>query len=390
MTVLVFAACPAHADLLGDTIKPFISFSEMYDSNIFRVKNSAQLKAALGDSRMADFVSTLSVGTELHYGISRETLDVHLEKDFLFYSHYTSQNMDQDNVNGTLGITLLDKVHLKLNGYYQSYPEARVDYRSTAVNEVSSTGYGASLSYETARGIGLTAGYHNSGISYSLFQYRPNEYNVDSYSGSAWYRLAADARAYVTYQRDNTNYPNDMYLGGVLVNNSSVADSVRIGLEKTVSSKTAVSCYVGFLSRRHEFAQGRDFSGVIANANVTYGVTGKLGLLLNFQRQIYEETYTDYTYSITDSLGLGLVYELAAKVKATLYEKLSWKDFQEIPFSGVPQRNDFLQQLNLGVEWNPVNRVFLDLGYQYSTRSSNDPTLGFTDHAVMTSVAYKF
>ncbi len=76
--------------------------------------------------------------------------------------------------------------------------------------------------------------------------------------------------------------------------------------------------------------------------------------------------------------------------QATVYDKLSWKKIRAIPLSGVTQRNDFLHEMNLGAKWTPINRLTLNLGYQYSTRSSTDNTLNFSDHMVVTRIGYKF
>jgi hypothetical protein len=204
------------------------------------------------------------------------------------------------------------------------------------------------------------------------------------------YRLSADSRIYAAYQLDDTGYNEDMFIGSTLVNNNSVADSMRLGLEKTVSPKTAVSCYIGYLDRRHNQAPGRDFSGMIGKVAATYGVTGKLVLVLDGERQIYEETWADWNYSITNFLGTGLNYEITKKIKATFYNRLSWKDFQVIPGAGVGRRSDFIHYMNIGLEWSPITGLTFGLGYQYSTQSSNFNTYNFSDQIVRASVGYKF
>lgn len=390
LAVLVFFAGRGECAFLGDTLKPFVSGSEMYDSNLFRVKDRGQLQQLIGDVQLHDFITMVTVGTGLHYSVSREELNLLLKKDFIFYRHYTSQNTDQNEASGNLAFTLFDKVKLKFDGTYKTAAESRTDYRSTAVNEQKKTGYGVSLGYEMPAGVGYEAAYRRSAIDYSLLQFKPNEYAVDSFIGTVSYRLSPDSKIYAAYRRDDTVYKEDMPIGSTLVNNSSTADSIRFGLEKTVSPKTAVSCYIGYLDRRHDQAAGRDFSGVIARVAATYGVTGKLGLMLNGERDVYEETYADWIYSVTDTFGIGLVYEITDKTRATFYNTLSWKDFQEIPGSGAAKRSDFLHNMNICLEWSPLNRLTLNLGYQYSMRSSDNNIYNFTDHTVITGVGYKF
>jgi hypothetical protein len=179
-------------------------------------------------------------------------------------------------------------------------------------------------------------------------------------------------------------------VGALTLRSDNVGDSFRIGLSKSFSPRTAVSGYIGYLERRHSALPARDFSGPIGKAEITYGLTPKLGLILNWERQLVEETYADRIYSVSDLAGAGLVYQVTEKLKGTVMGRLSWKDFADLPGSGVVPRSDFTQDLSAGVEWAPYNRLTIDLGYQYSVRSSDDDTFDFDSHAVTSGIAYRF
>jgi len=388
--LLVFiSSCQADADFLGDIVKPFISASEIYDSNIFRVKDRSDPILG-GDKQLYDFITTVTVGTKIHYSISQAELNLLFKEDFFIYEHYTRENKDQTDVNGNLSLTFFDKVKMNIYGEYQTVPEDRVDYRSSARNDSTMSMYGASLGYETPTGIGFEAAYRRMGIDYSLAQFNTNLFSVDTFTGTMSYKLSEEARLYAAYQRDDTNYNVDTLINSTPVDNSNVADSFRIGLDKTVSPKTAISCYIGYLDRRHNQASARDYSGVIGRLAATYAITGKLGLQLSGERQIYEETYADRIYSITSSFGIGLAYEITDRIKAIFFNKLKWKDYRDIPGSNVGTRSDFLDQMDIGLEWSPLNRLTVGLGYRYLTRSSNEEVSNFDDHSVMAKVGYKF
>jgi opacity protein-like surface antigen len=390
LAMLIIFTCRGEAAFLGDTLKPFVNLSEMYDSNVFRVKDSGQLQALVGDKQLYDFITTVSMGTKLHYSISQAELNLLIKDDYSIYEHYSNQNRNQFDVNGDLALAFFDKVKMRIFGEYKTGPEDRVDYRSAAVNDSTFSTYGASLGYETPTGIGFEAGYRRMGIDYSLAQFSANLFTEDSYTGTVSYRLSAESKIYAAYQHDDTKYDADSLVNGTLVNNSNAADSFRIGLEKTVSPKTAISCYIGYLDRQHDHASARDYSGVIGKLAATYALTGKLGLQLSGERQIYEETYQDEIYIITSSFRIGLAYDITDKIKAAVFNNLKWKDFRGIPVTNVPERSDFQHAINFGLEWSPLHRLAVNLGYQYSMRSSNVETFKFTDHIVMASVGYKF
>jgi len=387
---LAATAGEARAALLGDTIKPFASVTQMYDSNVFRVNGPDQARALTGDDRLGDFITVAAVGTGVHYTVSREELNLLLEKDFLRYSHYAGQNADRDMATGNLGLVFLDKLRINLDGSYSRIPEPRSDYQNPGLNTVTSYGEGLAVAYETPMGVGMQAAYRRTTVDYSLQELKPNEHSSDRYEGTLFYRLSATSRTYVSYQREYISYGQNLQLASQSVNNDSTSDSVRLGLDKTFSPKTAVSCYLGYLNRRHDAFPARDFDGVTGKAEITYGLTARLGLAVNGGRQLNEESYADWIYSVNDWVGAALVYAVTEKIKGSLSDRLSWKRFKEIPGSGVAARSDRQHEINAGAEWAPLERLTVSFGYQYSARSSNLDTFDFTDHTVMSSLAYRF
>ncbi len=391
-SLLILSAMPeaARAELLGDTIKPFASVSETYDSNVFRVVDRNQLKAQVGDDQMADFITVVTIGTGLHYNVSNQALNLLLKRDFILFGHYNNQNANRDLVSGNLAFSLFDKLKLTLDGNYVHTPEPRSDYRSREVNERQELSGGATIGYEMTSGLGLAATYRRINLDYSLPQYRANQYVKELFAGTVSFSFSPDTKIYGTLQREYQDYESAMRLGPLLVNNSSVSDSIRIGVKRVVGAKTVVSGYVGYLERRHDQAPGRNFNGVVGQTEIIYGVSPLLTLKLSGERLLYEETYSDRIYSVNDAFGFGLAYQLSSKVNASIFDKLTWKSFKDVPNAGVAGRSDFLQEMNAGLEWTPLTRLTLSLGYQFSTRDSDDSNNNFSAHAITTGVAYKY
>src|ERR1700690_3677185 len=98
-----------YAAVLGDTIKPFASITEMYDSNIFRVKDQQQLRELNGGDKMGDFITILSAGTDVHYEISKQVANLTLRKDFMRYSHYSSQDASSDDAKADFNLAVIDR-----------------------------------------------------------------------------------------------------------------------------------------------------------------------------------------------------------------------------------------------------------------------------------------
>jgi len=387
---LLYPAGAARGAFLGDTVKPFASVSEVYDSNVFRVKDKEALQALTGDTRMGDLINVTSVGSEFHYDLSRQKLDLLLMRDFIMFGRLTRLDTSRTELSGNLALNLLDKVKVKIDAGYLKAPLPRADYQAAELNDMTSLRYAILLGYELGSGLGLEASYRRAEVAFSLPQYRANEYGDNQYSGTLSYRTRNDTRLYASYQREDRAYPEDLRQGEVTVKRDNVSDSLRAGFSKKFTPRTQVSGYVGYLNRRHSAVPIRDFSGVVGKAELDYGVSPKLGLVLNGELQIYEETYKDRAYSVSNSVGAGVVYQVSEKVKASVLHKVALKEYVALPGSGAGQRRDLTQELSAGVEWKPVQRCTVNLGYQFSTRGSSDSRFDFKDHTVSAGVAYKF
>ncbi len=387
VVLAVTAAQSAGAELLGETIKPFAALTEIYDSNIFRVQDQAQLQALNGGSKLADFITVVSVGTALHLAPGRHLVDLLLKEELLRYVDYDDQDAERSEARGKVSLTLLDELKIKADGAYSRAPQSRSDFRSSGVNRQTSLGGGAGLEYASAVGVGLAVDYHRQTITYSLPQYAANEYADDRYAATLFYRLSPTTRLQTRYQREERRY---LQPAAITLNANSVADTVQVGVEKTFSPRTTVSGTIGYLDRRHQATAVRNFSGITGTAAMAYGVSGKVGLKLNWTRQLAEETYANRIYSINDTVGGGLSYELTSKLLLSLTDQFSWKAFQDLPGSTAPDRRDQQHELAAGLEWQPLDKLAVTANYQYARRQSTEASFGFDDHTAALGVAYRF
>jgi hypothetical protein len=380
----------SRAEILGDTLKPFASLFQTYDGNVFRVKDSNQLKAQIGDEQLDDFITVISLGTGLHYQISEQIFNATLKRDFLLFDHYANQNVNRDLISTSLNLSAFEKLKVNLEGIYSNSPEPRADYRGVEVNERQELTGGIGIGYTMITGVGFDFTYRRTNIDFSLPQYRANQYVTDLYAGTVSYRISPDTKVYTSLQRENRDYNSLMNVGPVLINNSSTSDSIRIGLSRALGAKTGLSGYMGYLDRRHEQAASRNFDGIIGRFDITYGIAPLTTLMLTGERQLYEETYAYRLYSVSESVGVGLEYRFSNKVTASLFEKMVWKGYKDLPNTGVTGRSDRLQDLSVGIEWKPLVRVKVSAGYQFSTRESNEAINDFSAHTIQSGVTYQY
>lgn len=383
----------AFAELLGDKIKPFFSAREIYDSNVFRIKDENLLKSVVGDDQLSDFVTILTAGVDLNYEISRQKINILLRKDFLRFSHYTDQNSDQDKVTGNVTLRVFDRFSSKINGSYTKVLEPKEYYLTKEKNERTTRGGGIEIGYDMPLGFTIKTGFRHEEIDYSLLELDVRERMKRIYSGAISYSPSPDTMFDIVYVRDTIDYDILQPKGGRLVNNDSKGDTMKFVLYRKFSPETLLSLSAGYHQRKYKEFDQRDFHGIIGKADVSYRVTEKLTLSVGAERKLYEETFLDQFYSVNDSLGLGAAYKPAEKIEAFVYgntTRKSYKGDANILAAAFPEREDREKEFKTGLIWSPIQRLGIDLLYRYSTRDSNFDIYNYEVHGIELGISYKF
>ena len=383
----------ALAGLHGDRIRPYLSVREVYDDNIFRVRDEGQLKSSIGDDQLADYLTIYTLGLNLDYRWSRQGLGVQMRKDFLRYGHYTSQNSGQDDVRGDLSLRVLDRISAKITGGYSRLIESKESYRTQEKNERTTKAAGISLAYKLPSGVDIHTALSQEEVDFSLSELNSRENTRRGYSGGISYSPSPDTGFDVHYERNIIDYDITQFIGGRPVNNDNVGESVRAGFRRGFSPGTLLSINTGYLWRGHREFSGRDFEGVVGKAGVNYSMTGKLTLSLTAERRLYEEIFLDQIYSANDSIGLGLVYRPAAKIDVSIYGGASTKTFNgdsDIVTDSGTAREDRFKEFRTGIAWSPVRSFVADLRYSNTARDSNFDIYNYRDNILEGGISYKF
>ena len=393
LVLLLLINSTAFAEVLGDRIKPFISVREVYDSNVFRVKDKEFLDGLVGDDQLSDFITIISAGVNLNYEISRQKMDLLLRKDFIYFNHYDDQNANQDTANGNLNLRVYDKFSAKINGFYTKNLEPKEYFQTDEKIYRTGKGGGIELGYDMPLGFTIKAGFRQEYVDYSIPELDVRERAIRIFTGGISYTISPDSEFDIFYARDIVDYDKLEFIGGNLVENDSAGDTIKCVFHKKISPETLVSLSAGYHQRKYDEFDERDFHGFIGKADLSYGITDKLTLMAGAERKLYEETFLDQIYSVNEILGLGASYKASEKIKAYIYgstTKKSFKGDSNITGTDSQERDDDIDEFKTGLEWSPIQRLYLDLLYRYEKRDSSFDIYTYEAHGVELGISYKF
>jgi len=393
LVLLLLISNIALAELLGDRIKPFISVREVYDSNVFRVQDKEFLKDLVGDDQLHDFITILSAGVNLNYEISRQKLELLLREDLIYFKHYDDQNANQDTANGNLYLRAYDKFSAKINGLYTKVVEPKEYFLTDEKIYRTNKGGGIELGYDMPLGFTIKAGFKQEYVDFSIPELDVRERTIRIFTGGISYTISPDSEFDIFYARDMLDYDKLEFIGGNLVENDSIGDTIKCVFNKKISPETLVSLSAGYHQRKYDEFDERDFHGFIGKADVSYGITEKLTLMARAERNLYEETFLDQIYSVNETIGLGASYKATEKIKAYIYGSTTTKSFKgDSNITGIdsPERDDDIDEFKTGVMWTPIKRLDIDLLYRYEKRDSNFDIYTYKDHGVEIGISYTF
>jgi hypothetical protein len=383
----------AFAEVLGDRIKPFISVREVYDSNVFRVKDKEFLKDLFGDDQLHDFITILSAGVNLNYEISRQKMELLLREDLIYFKHYDDQNANQDTANGNLYLRVYDRFSAKINGIYTKVVEPKEYFLTDEKIYRTNKGGGIELGYDMPLGFTIKAGFRQEYVDFSIPELDVRERASRIFTGGISYTISPDSEVDILYERDMVDYDKLEFIGGESVNNDSKGDTIKCVFYKKIGPETLTSLTAGYYQRKYDEFDARDFNGFIGKADVNYRITEKLTLMARAERMLYEETFLDQTYSVNESIGLGASYKATEKIKAYIYgstAKRSFKGNANITGSDLQEREDDIAEFKTGAIWSPIQRLDIDLLYRYEKRDSDFDIYTYEDHGVELGIRYTF
>lgn len=381
------------AEVIGDRIKPFLSVRNTYDSNIFRVKDKEQVKSVTGDYQLSDFVTNVSVGVNLNYQLSRQEVNVLLKKDLVRYSHYSVQDASQEEINVAFALKAFDRISARINGGYTNTLVPKESYLTNQQDKQLNKNIGVLLNYAMPSGFLIQTEARHERLDYSNKSLDYRESTNKSYTGILFYSPSSDKNYYIGYQRNYLDFDLPQPMAGILVNNNSTGDTMKIGLNREIGSRVVLSLNAGYTSRKYDEFSARNFHGIIGKTELHYKITDKITLSADIERKLSEELSLNQTYSVHDVLGLTASYRPTVKIETYLRGSAGEKTFEgsaNLFASSLPPRKDYLREIRTGVSWTPIRRLSADVLYRYSSRSSSLDVYNYTSQGAELGLSYKF
>jgi hypothetical protein len=200
------------------------------------------------------------------------------------------------------------------------------------------------------------------------------------------YNIESDIMLYTLGGIDQRSY--DKRVDGTLLNGrDSDGRTLRVGamLGKKEDFKW-LDINLGYLDRNYDDSFYRDVNTFGFDVEGFYQVAADWSLDLNARRSIEENTLNATSSFIKSTINTELAYHLSPKTELAGNVGYTLNDFQVNKSLGLLQREDKIYEAGSNARYR-INDIYkVDLGYNYTKRTSNNASVEYNANTVMLSL----
>lgn|GEM_PF-3623649 len=356
-------------------VHPGFEFSTTYDSNINREPPGQR-----NDDIIFRYVPSIDLvhrGTQLQVTTGYEmSFDEYLkDADQSGFNHVAKSllNYSRRRLKATV-----DESFTWAKTYASNEQSER---RTIVANNVS-----PEIAYRITPKFSLASLYRNYIFQYKESALRENSYDLNEIGGRIYYHATPKLDFYLHGSGNTVDYFNS----GLF---NSVGYSILVGSKGKMTKKLGIDLLTGYKGQRYDNSSINAFDGWTVQGSLQYRLSPKINVGVTGKRDREESVYRNVGYYRSNAVAVDLSYNMTSRITITLDGAIEKNAYPRETTEGTrtKKRNDTLSTAGAKINWRPARHLILSIGYGFRERASNfDNLFEYVDHALDTSVSYKF
>ncbi|TLD46420.1 MAG: hypothetical protein FAZ92_01273 [Accumulibacter sp.] len=175
--------------------------------------------------------------------------------------------------------------------------------------------------------------------------------------------------------------------------NGFTQDNYQLDLSWRVSGLSQIRGRIEYLDREYQHFSQRDYSGVAANLQYAYAISGKTTLTLAYIRALEAYQQLTTSYYVLDDVALSAQWLATNKITVNGLLGYGRQDYRGaiIPLpAGVPQREDNTARLAVDVAYQAARWLQFKAGVTLQKRNSNYDIYEYRDRTAFVSATLQY
>jgi len=378
-----------HADEL-DTFQFRAGQSWQYDSNIFRLADTANNQVFLGSSDRSDQVAVTTLGAKIdkRYGLQRFEFDVNANRSI--YNNFSRLDFTAVNYAAAWRWSVTPSL-------YGNFTTDRREYTDNT-SDVQNQGQ---LNRRTDRSTLLDAEYAIDGpwrVLAGVFERnqtnsQPFVFESDSKVrgveiGARYVFASTTAFAY-RLKQGRGEYPGRVLSSAFASDFKDREHEFR--LSWPITGKTTVQARISYLDRNHVGLTSRDFSGFTGQVDTTWQITGKTGVTGGVIRELGSYQTNTASYYADNRVFIAPTWKPTEKTAVKFRYDHGRRNYKgALVGFAADNRRDITDVSSLAFEWDVIRAIKLSTSVFTDRRRSNDPGTNYKSNGVNLSLLASF
>jgi exopolysaccharide biosynthesis operon protein EpsL len=366
---------------LDDTIKPYVAFNMLYDSNFLRVSNNVDPVIVIGESNKSEFLKQISAGFDIDRTISRQRIIIKANVNQNWFQNFTSLDYIGWNAQAQWNWQMRNNLNGKI-GYINTEKLGSFDYLNRLIPNLINIQH----SFANAEYL-----FHPNGkIKFGYF--RRDKRFVD---GNRQFNNNIEDNAELNLQflsptgsilglrllATDGQYPNRQFTAGDPRDNAYMRYNYALTWDWHASNKTYFDGFFGYTQQHFKHLSTRNFADIVGQLNLHWQASDKTLLELYALRNIYQSNSLFASFVLTNDVGFNLTWHYNPKIDMKLLTSYRQQQFLGNPTAtdivGFEQQKNHTGNIGFHLIYSLFDNISIDTVLNYEKRDSNNPLRSF-------------
>ncbi len=361
-------ALPAQAKE-GDTFRPFVSYTQFWDDNLYRLAESEF--GLVADK--SDRYGVLSAGLDVDWRPARQQVEARVSKSQVRFDRNTRLDYDGSDYQLKWNWRLGNHWSGRIGATEQVTQSSFSDLVNSLVNnEITREDRFVEANWQFHPRWSVGVGAATASSTNSAPQQAPLDYEETRYTATLGYRTPKGSALRLQVRHVDGEYPRRTVF---FLDRAYTQDEINLLGDWSVSGKLVTRARVGYVQRQNDTVSQRDFAGVTGRLSADYLPTGKTLLNAAVFREIANSDDANASYQLSTGASLGAAWQATSKLTLRASAQAENRRFEGDTglFPGLPQRDEDTVSGSVSLSYAPQRWATVDVGVQAGERQSNVP-----------------
>ena len=376
----------------GDTFNVYVNDQETYDSNLYRLPAGYDIATIAASATKADTINTASLGGEGQLLLGRQVFDVHVRADDNRFAHngFLNNTSTSEKLlwNWIVGSQFSGDAGVLYDRMLANFAETLY----LGKDSVDTTQYYGTGRYQFGPHWALFGEIHDSDSVHSAKAAAYNDFRAKSGAAGIEYAANAENSIQAEYRYTDGYYAQDYLFADIPLDRNYHEDITRVLGRYTLTDKTQITAYGGYLKRQYQAAGIGEYHGDIWRVTADWRPTDKTELVGAVWRELHAYLVDASDFFVSQGGSIAPAWSPTEKIKLSVV--LSYEDQNYIESSTsqliVGPRHDKIYSEQANILYTARDSLFFNFFIRAEKRNSNQLELAYSDQLANLSVTFKF